>query len=606
MGNVFTILGIVAACAFAAGGLYLYFHNVDLAIKYFIAGGAISTLAVLLWLLDHAYRWFSKRFVRRSAIEGSASVRTFPGNAKLRQALIRLQTLNDHLPEEDISEHDVNDYHALLDIVQSEIGHDLNAFRIPKNKMVRHFAGISWEGAYHGNQVHYSQELFCPRADFLIALRSALTFIDSCLPPRLTQKEIKPETKAPEMGVPEPPQLQTSAAPQPLESDTYQPDEMERRILAYLFKGTVNRDLGSIIRALNIASTEEAKFHLEQLVRHFYVNAPPRFRPSVRPNYSLRQKGREFVLQNNLHREEVKPQPPEPQPLSPESAEVYKPDETAIKILKEISKGNGYESQIAEVLKLNAVQVSISLSLLNQHDFIELHQLENRGPYYRLTKKGVSRLDRPAYQPEAKTETPETQVRPAPSEKLKTTHRQLISFRDNLSKGELHISDMVEYHGLLDTLESELDCDLSEYRVPLSAVKSRTGLPGTWGYNMFDNDPTPPPVPVERYIPSEVFKSKLDALFSHLERPVYNLPHPSGFWVDDTSENILMLIADPEHDNDAESFAATLRLHPERVKRHLSELEKHGYVHELLSSLAPPEYTLTDKGRDFLMSKGHF
>jgi hypothetical protein len=190
--------------------------------------------------------------------------------------------------------------------------------------------------------------------------------------------------------------------PQIKQEEDYQPDEMERSILAYLFKDRVDRDLGSIIRALNIASTEEAKFHLEQLVKYHYIDAPVRFRPSVRPNYSLRQKGREFVIQNNLHREEVKPatapQPPQLQTSKPlDLTDSYRPDETAIKILMALEKDIAWESELARDLKLDLAQVVTSLRLLEQHEYIRFRHPPGRGPYYVLTPKGRDFLNQPDY-----------------------------------------------------------------------------------------------------------------------------------------------------------------------------------------------------------------
>lgn len=70
----------------------------------------------------------------------------------------------------------------------------------------------------------------------------------------------------------------------------------------------------------------------------------------------------------------------------------YKPDEMAIEILKQISKGIAYEGELGNVLKFERQQISNSLRLLEQHGYINLHRPENRAPYYLLTTKGIDLL----------------------------------------------------------------------------------------------------------------------------------------------------------------------------------------------------------------------
>lgn len=70
----------------------------------------------------------------------------------------------------------------------------------------------------------------------------------------------------------------------------------------------------------------------------------------------------------------------------------YKPDEMAIEILKQISKGIAYEGELGNVLKFERQQISNSLRLLEQHGYINLHRPENRAPYYLLTTQGIDLL----------------------------------------------------------------------------------------------------------------------------------------------------------------------------------------------------------------------
>jgi predicted ArsR family transcriptional regulator len=155
-------------------------------------------------------------------------------SSKLRQALIRLQSISDNLPDDDVDRKHINDYHGLLDIVQAEIGEDLSGFRIPHDVLVRHFAGLSWEGAYHGWQTKESEDLYCPRNDFLIAIRGALRFIDECLlTPRATPVHSNTQAADPqqsqESGV-----VIVAPEPTPQSSQEYKPNEQERRILIFL------------------------------------------------------------------------------------------------------------------------------------------------------------------------------------------------------------------------------------------------------------------------------------------------------------------------------------------------------------------------------------
>lgn len=326
-----------------------------------------------------------------------AEQRPDPESDKLNNAIARLHALIDRVPEDDIEEKYVNIYHQTLTDIERETRRDMARFRIPPDELRTRITsyGAPRIGNRPGAKPTYSKERYCDRAIFLIAIDNAINSLKDDPPTADTQQ------------------------PAELESAEYQPDETERRILAYLFRDKVDRDIGSIVKALNFAHAEEARFHIERLTKHHYVEPPRPFRAShLFPGYKLGQKGREFVIQNDLHREEVKPVTPEPLPpqlqttISSVQSAAYEPDEEAIEILKEIAKGNGYESQITEVLKLNAVQVSISLSLLNQHDYIELHRMENRAPYYRLTDKGNQELAKPVHDiPHASGELDETSVK---------------------------------------------------------------------------------------------------------------------------------------------------------------------------------------------------
>lgn len=102
------------------------------------------------------------------------------------------------------------------------------------------------------------------------------------------------------------------------------------------------------------------------------------------------------------------------------------------------------------------------------------------------------------------------------NEKLMKTISLLTSFRDNLPKRELSESDRIEYHALLNTAQSELKCDLSEFEISSGAFKQRIVGPVSfdqWGTPL--NSP-----PIESYIPPDIFRRKLDALLLYLEKQI--------------------------------------------------------------------------------------
>jgi DNA-binding PadR family transcriptional regulator len=316
----------------------------------------------------------------------SSNSKKYPDNPNLRQALIRLQVLNDHLPTEDLSQTYINDYHALLDAVQTEINQDLAPFHIPQRELVRHISNISWEGAYKGNQISYGKELYCPSTVFRIALSGALHFIDSCLHQQ-------------------PRQPQTSETPQPADS--------------------------------------------------------------------------------------------------------YKPDEIGVEILKQIGQQNSYESELANVLKLKPKQIRNSLGLLEKHHYVGLQRPENRASYYSLTQTGRDYLNRLLHSDQQSAITP-------PNEKLDKTLALLRSFRNNLPKRALDLSDKDEYHSLLATAAKELKCDLDDFRIPDSAIKSRK-IAQSFSMDMFGTT-YGEPYRIEHYIPPDAFKRQLDALINFLDR----------------------------------------------------------------------------------------
>lgn len=286
---------------------------------------------------------------------------------KLRQALIRLQSLSEHMSDEDVTKKYVDDYHALLNTVQAEINEDLSPFRISSDVLVRHLEGISWEGAYHGYQTKMSNELFCPAKDFRIALHGALRFIETCL----STLQSNVASASPQLSQPDPPSKPDDTAikvlvflskpqhlrvysieignelklphelvqsylkklkalgyvelhrderaqqdicsitdegkkfldkpnykvPHPLGMED-RPNDIEERILIYLADLNNVPFLDSMSIGLAINPTI-LRYHLTELVKRHYINGDV-FDEWGSPRFDLTQKGRRFLIENNL------------------------------------------------------------------------------------------------------------------------------------------------------------------------------------------------------------------------------------------------------------------------------------------------------------------
>lgn len=74
---------------------------------------------------------------------------------------------------------------------------------------------------------------------------------------------------------------------------------------------------------------------------------------------------------------------------------------------------------------------------------------------------------------------------------------------------------------------------------------------------------------------------------------------------DDVEMKILSRLARRGSDVTLESLTGYLRLHPDRIQLHLSELEEKGYIYSIWPGIAgaPTTYHLSNKGRTFLASK---
>jgi hypothetical protein len=106
----------------------------------------------------------------------------------------------------------------------------------------------------------------------------------------------------------------------------------------------------------------------------------------------------------------------------------------------------------------------------------------------------------------------------ASNDTLEKTVALIKAFRDNLPEHELGISDEIEYHALLQAAERELNCDLSEFKIPEEAVRFRpkSKIQSFDEYGELVRGEGPPTY--EQYFPVAIFQRKLDGLINFLDR----------------------------------------------------------------------------------------
>jgi hypothetical protein len=104
-----------------------------------------------------------------------------------------------------------------------------------------------------------------------------------------------------------------------------------------------------------------------------------------------------------------------------------------------------------------------------------------------------------------------------PNEKLEQTLALLNSFSNALPEHRVDTTEAEEYHALLETAQRELNCDLSQFRIPVSAIKS-IEIPQSMSFDEWGNPASDYTPEYERFIPSSVFKRKVDALLSFLNQ----------------------------------------------------------------------------------------
>jgi hypothetical protein len=91
----------------------------------------------------------------------------------------------------------------------------------------------------------------------------------------------------------------------------------------------------------------------------------------------------------------------------------------------------------------------------------------------------------------------------------------LSAFKDSLPQGDIELNHVDDYHAVLDDLQGQFGIDLSEFRIPKSALKERA-IPQSFSMDAWGNT-YGEPYRFEPYCDRDVFKRQLNALiiFTH-------------------------------------------------------------------------------------------
>jgi hypothetical protein len=105
-------------------------------------------------------------------------------NSELGQALAELQSLRQNVPDADIKEADVRDYHRLLESITKETSLNLTNFFIPNERLERAITGTASPSRANRYQeeVYYSDSRYCDRDFFLRKLDAAIIYIQGLQP----------------------------------------------------------------------------------------------------------------------------------------------------------------------------------------------------------------------------------------------------------------------------------------------------------------------------------------------------------------------------------------------------------------------------------------
>jgi DNA-binding MarR family transcriptional regulator len=531
-----TILLALAAVCFAinnqlaSGGHGVY-------AEYYLIAGILFSLAAVILAPIFAINWS-----KSAAADNSPQISALPKNPTLRKAVIRLQSIYDHLSTADLSETYVNDYHAILDTVQAEIHEDLSPFRIPQSELRRHVSNIGWEGAYSGWQISQTKELFCPPEVFRIALSGALNFIKTYEPPE-SPKGVKAKTDPPK-------QLQKAVppSPSPTTQDEFVPDGELINVLRYIAVTSELAPIDNLALALGRRSHEIYE-RAGILMKHGFLS--PGGDSGI---YRLTDKGKKCLYEHDFK---------VPYPSLKDEL-----DETAVKVLVKIEEKIGHEHHLAKALNIEPLQIRRSLRLLEWRGYIRLlRHTEHVMPFYLITDEGTDYLNQTSHkvrQPSA----PE----PEDYEPDKTSAKILY-----------HIKIGNKYDSIL----------AAGLRLKEEQVRPYLLLLEKHGYIVRHEPSVAAPY-------SELTKKGTDYLIkSDYKVPTPSPSAPSDYKPDQIGTQILVQI---KKGNCFESeIANALELDPKQARISLALLEQYGYILLQRPSERAPFYLLSDKGSEWLL-----
>ena len=102
------------------------------------------------------------------------------------KAVIKLQSFRQNLPEGDVEEKYVADYHGILDVVQQQTGCTFQDFFIPDARLARYVTSYQPPSRINRFQeeTQYTDSRYCERGFFLMQIDAAIMFLNSLRPNR--------------------------------------------------------------------------------------------------------------------------------------------------------------------------------------------------------------------------------------------------------------------------------------------------------------------------------------------------------------------------------------------------------------------------------------
>lgn len=113
------------------------------------------------------------------------------GNKELLKAAARLAAFESNVPQGDIDEDFVAEYHNILRALDDETGEQLfDDFHIPDSKLKRQISTIIPAHRGKPRKVNYRDQRSCDRNYFLMRLNAAIKYLQSLAPPQKSRNPI--------------------------------------------------------------------------------------------------------------------------------------------------------------------------------------------------------------------------------------------------------------------------------------------------------------------------------------------------------------------------------------------------------------------------------